>query len=97
MKFHSGPHDCMWGLSSQHPLWLKSPHVAALFASVTLSSLSLCGCWNGVKGVTHGEQCLGELGEKLQEQRQRAFYLGHFLPWIVLEHGFVSPVTNIYF
>lgn len=24
--------------------------------------------------MTHGEQCLGELREKLQEKRQRAFY-----------------------
>lgn len=38
------------------------------------------GCQNTVQRVMHGEQCLGEIRERLQKKiRQRAIYLGCIL------------------
>lgn len=41
--------------------------------------------------MMHGEQCLGELCQRLQEKRK-----GNFVPWIVLGCDTVSPILNIY-
>lgn len=48
-------------------------------------------CWNMVKRMTHGERCLQELWERLQEKRR-----GNSAPWIVLRYNFVPPALNIY-
>lgn len=54
-------------------------------------------CQDTVKGVSHGEQRLAELWERLQGRRQRPFYLGCLLfPGWFLDVIPIPPVLNIY-
>lgn len=51
--------------------------------------------WNVVKRMTCGEQCLGELRERLQGNSRGPLPQVHFVPWIVLVRDFVPLMTNI--
>lgn len=47
--------------------------------------------------MMHGKQCLGELLEKLQGKRQRAFYLKNILfPGLFLDKILFSCVKHLY-